>query len=157
MICIPGIISRLRDILTDQIDLITLAVNHVRHIAEELVELANRLLDVSDLRLAFDDELFLEIDVILVGKAELFLLLLLLLELGPLFAWRRRVLQGGTCSRVRRLLFLDGLTLELLELSEGGLEFAAQLGLGEALGGLFELAQEVHSKVHSIPRHPAML
>lgn len=38
----------------------------MRHIAEELVQFADGLLDVADLRLALDDELLLEVDIILV-------------------------------------------------------------------------------------------
>lgn len=54
------------DVLLDDVELGALLVHHVRHIPEELVELANRLLDVSDLGLAFDDELLLKIDIVLV-------------------------------------------------------------------------------------------
>jgi hypothetical protein len=37
----------------------------VRHVAEQLVELRDRLLDVPDLRLALDDERLLEVDLVL--------------------------------------------------------------------------------------------
>lgn len=54
------------DVLFDNVKLRALLVYHVRHIAEQLVEFAHRLLDVADLGLALDDEGFLEINVFLV-------------------------------------------------------------------------------------------
>jgi hypothetical protein len=40
-------------------------MHHVRNIAEQLIELADRLLDVADLGFALDDERFLEVDFVL--------------------------------------------------------------------------------------------
>jgi TRAP-type mannitol/chloroaromatic compound transport system permease large subunit len=127
-------------VLLDDIELSTLLMHHVRHIAEQLVQLTDRLLDVADLGLALDDELFLEVDVVLVRQTELLLLLLLLLELGALLAGGASVLEGGARGRVGCFLLLDGLALELLKLGEGGFKLAAELGLGKALGGLSLLA-----------------
>lgn len=53
-------------VLLDDIELSTLLMHHVRHIAEQFVQLTDRLLDVADLGLALDDELFLKVDVVLV-------------------------------------------------------------------------------------------
>ena len=130
---------RVFDVLLDNVQLGALLVHHVGHVAEQLVELADRLLDIADFGFALDDHLFLEVDVVLVRQTQL-LLLLLLLELGALLAGRTCVLEGSAGSRVGGLLLLDGLALELLELGEGGFELAAELGLGEALGGLSWLA-----------------
>jgi len=37
----------------------------MRNISEQLIQLANRLLNVADLGLALDDERFLEVDLVL--------------------------------------------------------------------------------------------
>lgn len=67
------------NVFLNDVELGALLVDHVRDVAEQLVELADRLLDIADLRLALDDEGFLEVDLVLVSEAELLLLLLLLL------------------------------------------------------------------------------
>ena len=59
-----GIVRHL-DVLLDDVELGALLVHHVRDVAEELVELADGLFDVADLRFAFDDELLLEIHLVL--------------------------------------------------------------------------------------------
>ena len=41
----------------------------MRYISKQFIELADRLLDVADLRLALDDEGLLEVDVFLVRQA----------------------------------------------------------------------------------------
>lgn len=53
-------------------------------VPEKFVEFADGLLDVADFGFAFDDEAFLEVDFVLRGEAELFLLLELLLLLTTL-------------------------------------------------------------------------
>lgn len=65
-------------VFLDDVELGTLFVDHMCNVAEQLVELANRLLYVADLRLALDDERFLKVDLVLIGEAELLLFLLLL-------------------------------------------------------------------------------
>jgi hypothetical protein len=97
-------------------------------LSEEHVEVANTLLDVSDLLLSFDDEGLVEIDVVLSGETCEFLLLqLLFLGAG------RDVFAGGLrfvgCSRRANgcSLFLEGGPLEVLELFEGVLELGRDL------------------------------
>lgn len=68
-------------ILRNDIQLLSLLMHHVRHVPEQLVQLAHRLLDVPDLRLALDDQRLLEVDFVLRREAQLLLLLLLLLSL----------------------------------------------------------------------------
>jgi hypothetical protein len=63
----PRCVVRNFDILFDDVQLGALRVHHMRYVAEELVQLADGLLDVADLRLTLDDELLLEVDVVLVG------------------------------------------------------------------------------------------
>jgi hypothetical protein len=65
------------DILFNNVQLRALLMHHVRDISEQLVQLSHALLDVADLGFALDDEGFLEVDLVLVGEAKLFLLLLL--------------------------------------------------------------------------------
>ena len=57
------------DVLFDDVELRTLLMYHMRNIAEQLVQFANRLLNVADLRLALDDEGLLEIDLVLVRQS----------------------------------------------------------------------------------------
>lgn len=110
------------------------------HVAEQLIEFADTLLNVADLRFAFNDERFLEVDFILGGEAELFLLLQLLLLacLGATAGTARlavvfeRCAAGGRCCA----LFLKGGSLKILEFSERGLEFAVEFALSESLRGL---------------------
>lgn len=65
------------DIFFNNVQLRTLLMHHVRDISEQLVQFPHALFDVADLGFALDDEGFLEVDFVLVGEAELFLLLLL--------------------------------------------------------------------------------
>lgn len=108
----------------------------MRDVAEQLVELADALLDVADLRLPLDDQGFLEINLVLVGEAGLLLLefllelllLLLLLKLtfvtsgassGTLFGLIKRSATGdGRCA-----LLLERAALDRLEFFERGSEF----------------------------------
>lgn len=100
----------------------------MRHISEQFVELANRLLNIADLGLAFDDECFVEVDFGLIGENGL-----LLLELELLL--RRGVRGGGGLGlfergRVCGALFVQCLPLKRLKLCKRGLEFLVQLVLG---------------------------
>lgn len=78
------IIPHIFDVRANDIELISLFVNHVCDVPEKFVEFADGLLDVADFGFAFDDEAFLEVDFVLRGEAELFLLLELLLLLTTL-------------------------------------------------------------------------
>lgn len=62
-------IVRRLNILLDDIELGPLLMHHVSDITKQLVELADRLLDIADLGLALDDEGFLEVDLVLVREA----------------------------------------------------------------------------------------
>lgn len=73
------VISRASDVVGDDIQRLALLVYHVGDISEELVEFADGLLDVADFGFTFDNERFLEVDFGLIGQAELFLFLQLLL------------------------------------------------------------------------------
>lgn len=139
LIRIPRIIPRLRDILADHIQIRALLVHHVRHIAEQLVQLADTLLDIPDFGLALDDEGFLEVDLGLVCQCRLLLLLLELLLRGFLGAGGERVallVEGGALRGGGGALFVEGLALETLELGEGGFELGVEFVLGVFLGGL---------------------
>jgi len=105
----PRVIPSDLDIVRDGVELFTLLANNLGHLSEKHVEVANTLLDVSDLLLSFDDEGFVEIDLVLSGEAREFLLLqLLFLGAG------RDVFTGGFrfvgCSRGANgcSLFLEG-------------------------------------------------
>ena len=128
------------NIFLDDIELGPLLMHHVCDITKQLVELADRLLDIADLGLALDDEGFLEVDLVLVCEAQLLLLLQLVLAVvSPLFAWRGCVLEGGASGLCGLLFFFQRLLLQLLEFGEGGFEFALQLRLSEFLRGLLFL------------------
>lgn len=58
-------ITRYSDILLDAVKLCPLLVYHMRYISEQLVELANRLLNIADLGLALDNKGFLEVHLVL--------------------------------------------------------------------------------------------
>lgn len=107
MRALRGIVCDL-DVLFDNVKLGTLLVYHVCDIAEQLVELADGLLNVADLGFALNDERFLEVDVVLVGQTQLLLLLLLLLAkvAPPLVAGRGDVLESGTGCLSRGLFLL---------------------------------------------------
>ena len=64
-----------------RVQLSSLFVHDMRHIPEQFVQLANRLFNISYLRLAFDDQGILKIYFVLGCEAD-FLLLLLLLKLA---------------------------------------------------------------------------
>lgn len=107
MRALRGIVCDL-DVLFDNVKLGALLVDHVCDIAEQLVELADGLLNVADLRFALNDERFLEVHVVLVGQTQLLLLLLLLLAkvASPLIARRGDVLESGTGCLSRGLFLL---------------------------------------------------
>lgn len=75
------------NILLDDVELCSLLMHHMGDITEQLIQLTHGLLDVPDFRFALDDQGFLEVDVVLIGDAELFLLLLLVLLLRPELAF----------------------------------------------------------------------
>jgi hypothetical protein len=76
-VCSPGIIPCPLHIFTNQIELATLLADDMRHVAEQLIQLAHALLDISNLGFALDDERVLEIDFFLRGQARLLFLQLL--------------------------------------------------------------------------------
>ncbi len=49
LICVLRVVSRLHDILADDVQALPLLMNHMRHISEQLVQLSYRLLDIPDL------------------------------------------------------------------------------------------------------------
>lgn len=127
------------DVLADDVELLALLVHHMGDVAEQLVELAHRLLDIADLGLTLDDERFLEVDLVLRRQAQLVLLLellLLLLAAALLVGRVVRVFEGGAGGGGGGAFLFDGAALEDLEFGEGGLEFAVQFALGEFLGWL---------------------
>lgn len=112
--------------------------HHGSHIAEQLVQFADTLLNVADLALALDDQRLLEVDFVLGGEVEVFLLLELLLLAGGMLLARGglRFFEGGASGRGGRAFLLQGTALDGLELIERGLEFASELLLGVFLGRL---------------------
>lgn len=58
-------IMRDLNVVRNMIEHAALLMHHMRHVPKQLVQLADRLLDVPDLRLALDDQRFLEIDFVL--------------------------------------------------------------------------------------------
>ena len=81
LISISSVVPGLCDIGIDDVERRALLMDHVRDISEQLIELPDGLLDVSNLRLAFDDQAFLEIHFRLICEVWLILDLLLLLLL----------------------------------------------------------------------------
>jgi hypothetical protein len=129
----PRRVVRNLDVLFDNVELRSLLMHHMRHIAEQLVQLAHALLDIPDLGLALDDHVLLEVDFFLVRQPQLFLLLLLAkVAACSLFARRLRV-ESRTCRLRRGLFLLECGFLQVLELLEGGSELALELGLCELL------------------------
>ena len=71
----PRVLRHILHVVINGVELSALFVDNVRHVAKELVELADGLFNVADFRLALDDEGVLEIDVVLGRQAEGLLLL----------------------------------------------------------------------------------
>jgi hypothetical protein len=67
-VCTYRRIVRRLDILLNDIKLRSLLMHHMRDITEQLIELADRLLDVADLRFALDDHGLLKVDLVLVRQ-----------------------------------------------------------------------------------------
>ena len=63
----PRIVPRLHNIFTNNIQTLPLLGNHMCHIPEQFIQLADALFDIPDFALAFYDECFLEIYFALVG------------------------------------------------------------------------------------------
>lgn len=131
-----GIVCDL-DVLLDDVKLLSLLVNHMGDISKELIELADRLLDVANFRLSFNDQGLLKIDFILRGQPQLVLLLLLAKPISFLGWGRCLVFQSSTGGCCGRLLFLDRLALERLELGQGSFEFSVERCLSELLRRLW--------------------
>lgn len=106
----------------------------MRHIPEELVELADGLLDLADFAFAFDYQRFLVVDFGLLRKARFAeeLLLLGLLGGGGGRGGGGGVFEGGFAGA----FFFKGAPLNDLEFGECAAEFAGELLVGVALGGL---------------------
>jgi hypothetical protein len=128
------------DVLLNNIQLRALFMHHVCHIAKQLVQFANTLLDVAYLRLALDDERLLEVDFILVCQPQLFLLLLLAEIAGRTLLARRLRIERGAGGLCRGLFLVERGFLELLEFLQGGAELALELGLRELLRGLLRVS-----------------
>ena len=118
----PSVLCHTFDVLADNIQLPALLTDDVSDIPEQLVQLADTLLDVADLVFAFDDKRLLEVHVVLVRKSRL-LQLLLLLQLMTLCTRRfgtffeRSTGSGGGCP-----LLFQRTTLDRLEFVERSLE-----------------------------------
>ena len=135
------------------------------HIPKQLIQLPNTLLNIPDLALALDNEGFLEIDLVLRGETEL---LFLLEELPAAGLGAAAGGGGGTAFAVERgavggcggAFFVEGGALEVLEFFEGGLEFAVEFGLCEALRGLpftLVLVEMVYGyRVNILPHLPTV-
>ena len=63
--CRSCVVSCVLNNVYDDVQLLSLLMNHVRNIAIQLVQLANTLLDVADLALTLDNERLLEVDFLL--------------------------------------------------------------------------------------------
>jgi hypothetical protein len=59
------VIPDIFNMVCHQIQRLSLLVHHMRHVAEQLIELRDRLFNVPDLRFTLDDQRFLEVDLIL--------------------------------------------------------------------------------------------
>lgn len=62
---LPGIGMYVLDIVGNRRQLLALLVHNLRNLTEQHVEIPYALLNVSDLLLAFDDQGFLEVDLVL--------------------------------------------------------------------------------------------
>jgi len=102
----------------------------MRDIPEQFVQLADALLDVTDLGLALDDQGVLEVDLVLRGEAEL--LLSLQLDGGAAADLDRGggLFEGGAGGGGAGALLREGELLDDLEFLERGLEFAGEFLLG---------------------------
>lgn len=126
MVGTAGIVTDVDGVVLYRRELLALFADNLRDLLEEDVEIADALFDVSNLVLALADEGILEVHLVLGGQMDLFLLLLLQLELLPLVAG----LAGGSVIKSDLgggdggPLFLEGGALKGLELGEGGFELA---------------------------------
>jgi hypothetical protein len=64
-----GIIPGTFYILNNNIQLLALFMNHMRHISKQLIQLADTLFDIPDLAFALNNQVFLEIYFFLRRKA----------------------------------------------------------------------------------------
>jgi hypothetical protein len=129
--------------MRDGIKLLPLLTDDLCNLLEQHVQIAHALLDIPNLLFSLDDKRVLEVDLVLRGQTGQLLLLLLLEELGGLGGGRLGI-DGGPGGGDGCLLLFEGLALEVLEVGEGGLEFAGEFLLGVFLGGLwYALAKSV--------------
>ena len=75
----PSIRDSILHIILNNIQTLALLSHDMRHIPKQFIELTNALLDVAYLGFAFNNQGFLEINLVLGRESDLFLLLLLLL------------------------------------------------------------------------------
>jgi hypothetical protein len=102
----------------------------MRDIPEQFVQLADALLDISDLGLALDDQGVLEVDLVLRGEAELLLGLQLDGGAAADLDGGGGLFEGGAGGSGAGALLGEGQLLDDLEFLERGLEFAGELLLG---------------------------
>jgi len=126
----PRIAPRVVHIRRNRIELLALLAHDMRDIPEQFVQLADALLDVTDLGLALDDQGVLEVDLVLRGEAEL--LLSLQLDGGAAADLDRGggLFEGGAGGGGAGALLREGELLDDLEFLERGLEFAGEFLLG---------------------------
>jgi hypothetical protein len=129
------ILHRVLHIILNDIERLALLSHNVRHIAEQLIQLANALLDIADLRLALDNQRLLEVDLVLWSESQLLLLLLLLLltwliSIRLIAGGAAATADGGPLGIGGRPLLLECKALDRLEFVAGGLEFAREFLLG---------------------------
>lgn len=145
LVSTSGVVSCADHVVRDYVEGLALLVHHVCDVAEEFVQLADRLLDVANFGFTLDNEGLLEIDLGLVCQTELLLLLLLQLLAASLLArvGLTALFQGCSCSGRGCALLVECLSLQSLELSQGRLELLVQFALGVFLGWLSQAVSKV--------------
>lgn len=132
-----GVAGNILDILADGVDLGALLVNDMANISEQLIQFANALLYIANLRLAFDDQRLLEVHLALIRKTRpLLLQQLLLLLIGFCFRSSFGAIKCCARSNCRCALLLQSAALNSLEFVQGSFEFGRQLLLCPFLGRL---------------------
>ncbi|KAK5634211.1 hypothetical protein RRF57_009925 [Xylaria bambusicola] len=135
-----GIVPHVDGVGLYRLELLALLSHDLRNLLEEDIQVTDALLNMPNLVLAFSDEGILEVDLVLRGQMDLFLLLQLkLLAMLPRDA-------GGVTGIVVKCtlgcrdggtLFLEGCALKGLKFGEGSFEFAGEFLLGVFLRRLY--------------------
>ncbi len=128
-----GIVTHIDGVTLYRPELLTLLTHDLRNLLEEDVEIAHTLFNMPDLLLTFSDEGVLEVNLVLCGQMNLFLLLQL--KLLPLLSGGAGIADGillmcDPGSGDGGALFLEGGALKGLEFGEVGLELAREFLLG---------------------------